>query len=363
MIKSALKVYGFLFLFIPLALSPLLSHTEKELDLKLNKVLEIGRKDLMFASITSVCEDDGSNFYVLDKKEHKVFKFSKDGKLILYFGRKGQGPGDFQQPNQITYSLKGQIVVADDLFNVSFLNADGTFINRIHLDGRLGLGYIGEELFYSWIWRPEDKRQVVVDSENNVVNTFFKISRGSFSVSVPDSSGRLVMFNYAPDEYAPSLLFAHSGRYSAVGVSDRYEILILNEKGETVSTVQREILPGNISKKGKQYFVKDIYEIGKRRGWPKSVIRKIVKIIPGEKNYFDCVLLSKQHVFVFRIREDVSDEEAPVLVDVFTLEGKFQGTARVKIKPIFASEKFMYFVESDEEDNLFLVKMSYKIRS
>lgn len=363
MIKSALKVYGLLFLFIPLALSPLLLHAEKELDLKLNNVLEIGRKDLMFASIVSVCEDDDSNFYVLDRKEHKVFKFSRDGKLILYFGRKGQGPGDFQQPNRITYSLKGHLVVADDLYNVSFLNADGTFINRIHLNGRLALGYIGEELFYSWIWRPEDKRQVVVDSENNVVNTFFKISRGSFSVSAPDSSGRLVMFNYAPDEYAPSLLFAHSGRYSAVAVSDRYEILILNEKGATISTVQRKILPGNISKKEKQYFVKDIDEIGKRRGWPKSVIRKIVKKIPGEKNYFDRVLLSKQHVFVFRIREDVSDEEALVLVDIFTLEGKFKGTARVKIKPIFASEKFMYFVESDEEDNLFLVKMSYEIRS
>lgn len=47
----------------------------------------------------------------------------------------------------------------------------------------------------------------------------------------------------------------------------------------------------------------------------------------------------------------------------FSRGGKFQGTAQIKIKPIFVSERFMYFVESDEEDNLFLVKMSYEIRS
>jgi len=81
-----------------------------------------------------------------------------------------------------------------------------------------------------------------------------------------------------------------------VAVSDRYEILILNEKGETISTVQRKILPDNISKKEKKYFVKDIDEIGKRRGWPKNVIRKILKKIPGKKNYFDRVLLSKQNI-------------------------------------------------------------------
>jgi len=34
LIKSALKVYGLLFLFIPLALSPLLLHAEKELEMK-----------------------------------------------------------------------------------------------------------------------------------------------------------------------------------------------------------------------------------------------------------------------------------------------------------------------------------------
>ena len=93
------------------------------------------------------------------------------------------------------------------------------------------------------------------------------------------------------------------------------------------------------------------------------MIRKILKKIPGKKNYFDRVLLSKQNIFVFRIREDISDEEALVPVDIFTLEGKFKGTAQIKIKPIFVSERFMYFVESDEEDNLFLVKMSYEIRS
>jgi len=355
------KNHGFMFIFVLLALNAWFLHAEKKLDLKLNKVLEIRKENLMFASIASVCEDDESNFYVLDKKEHKIFKFSHDGELALSFGRKGQGPGDFQQPNRITFSLKEQLIVADDLYDVSFLNTEGIFVRRVHLTGRIALGYVGEDLFYAWIWKPEEKSQVMVDRENNIVKTFFTVLKDSFSVSAPDSSGRAVMFNYAPDEYAPSLLFAHSGKYSAVAVSNRYEILILNEKGKTINVVHRNVPPGNISKKEKNYFVKNINEIGRKRGWPKSVTRKIIKKIPGEKNYFDQVMLSQQHVFIFRIREDISNEQSPVQVDIFTINGRFQGTAQLMKKLIFISDKHMYFVQSDEEDNLFLVKMFFQI--
>jgi len=350
------------FLILLLVLNTSLFSLEKTLHLRLSRLLEIGKDNLMFASIASICEDDDSNFYVLDKKEHKVFKFSPEGKLILTFGRKGQGPGDFMQPNRISYSEKGQLVIANELYDVSFLKRDGTFIRRVHLDGRLALGYIGEGLFYSWIWMPEDKRQVIVDDDNTILKTFFKVARDSFSVTAPDSSGRLVMFNYAPDVYAPTLLFAHSKSHSAVAVSNRYEIYILNNKGEITTTVQRNIQPDDIKKEEKKYFVKDINEIEKKRNWPRSVISKIIKKIPKKKNYFDWVLLSEKYVFVFRIRKDISNELVSIPVDIFSIDGQYLGTASIDKKPLFISEKYMYFVQSDDQGNLYLQKMSYQIK-
>jgi hypothetical protein len=65
---------------------------EKSLELKRGEILEIGREDMLFVSITSVCEDKDLNFYVLDSKEHKIFKFSEDGKLMFSTGSSGEIP-------------------------------------------------------------------------------------------------------------------------------------------------------------------------------------------------------------------------------------------------------------------------------
>ena len=49
-------------------------------------------------------------------------------------------------------------------------------------------------------------------------------------------------------------------------------------------------------------------------------------------------------------------------VDLFTLEGRFLGTASLIDKPIYISYKYMYFLKSDEEGNYYLVRMDYKIK-
>jgi hypothetical protein len=352
-----LAAFLFGFLFMNLSLFP----GQKKIKLEIDKILELGKQDLLFGSIASVCEDEDRNFYVLDKSEHQVFKFSPEGKLILTFGQKGQGPGDFQNPHLITCSLQNHVVVADELYNVSFLNPDGTFVKRIHLDGRLGVGFIGENRYYAWIWQPEDQKQVMVDSQNTMVESFYRVPKDLFSVSAPDSSGRLVMFNFARHEYSPSLLFAHFGRYSAVAVGDRYNILILDQEGRILRRIQREIQPERISKQEKKYLINHIEKHSRQMGWPKSVVRKIIKKVPDEKVFFDRILLTEKHVFVFRIKEDIAKDTGQIPVDIFSIQGEFLGTCQVAGKPIFLSDRDMYFDRSDPAGNLYLVKSAYKI--
>jgi len=56
-------------------LLPGITGAEKSLNIKWGIPLEVGRADLLFASIVSICEDEKGNFYLLDRIEHKVFKF------------------------------------------------------------------------------------------------------------------------------------------------------------------------------------------------------------------------------------------------------------------------------------------------
>lgn len=334
---------------------------QEKIELKIEKLFELGKEDLLFGSIASICEDENNNFYVLDRIEHKVLKFSPEGKSIQTFGQKGQGPGDFQNPHSIIYSLDGHIVVADELYNVSFLDQEGTFIERIHLDGRLGVNYIGKNRYYAWIWQPEDQKQVMVDSQNNVIQSFFRVSRDSFSVAAPDESGRLVMFNFARYGFSPSLLFAHFGRYSAIAVGDRYDILVLDEEGRMVRRIQRESQPEKISRREKTYLVNHIEKHANQTGWPNSVNRAIIKKIPREKLYFDRILLTKKHVFVFRIKKDISKEEGPIPVDIFSIRGDFLGSAQIESKPIFLSDEYVYFDRSDPDGNVYLERSTYRI--
>jgi len=349
-----------LFLFFAV-LNIVRAEAANEIALKIGDRVEIGRKDLVFASIASVCEDSDSHFYVLDRMEHKVFKFAHDGELVQTFGQKGQGPGDYQNPHLLAYTLDGQIVVADELYDLSFLDGEGNFIERVHLDGRLEVGFIGKNRFYGWIWGKEDRSQVMVDGQNNILKTFFQVPKSAFSVSAPDESGRRVMFNFSRDAFAPGLEFAHFGRHTALGIGDRYDILILDDMGETVSHIKRDILPDSFSKEEKKYFEKDIREFSKDRGWPGSVVRDLIKKIPDKKIYFDKILLNAKFVFVFRIKEDISEENSPVPVDIFSVEGKFLGSVEMPGKPLHISEKHLYFVRSDEQDNLFLEKTTYRL--
>lgn len=335
---------------------------EETVSIHFGPSLEIGREDFFFGTIDGVCEDEKGNFYVLDRAEHKVSKFSRDGKLLLKFGNRGEGPGDFREPNRISYTAEKNIVVCDDMYFISFFHTDGSFIKRIQLNGKLAPAYIGEDRFYGWVWLPEGQKQVVVDGKNEVIQTFHSIAKDSFSVSIPDSSGRQVMFNYSRYEFVPIFIFTHHQKFSALGISNEYNILILNNEGKIHSRIQRDINPDKFSKKERESLEEDIEAFAKKRGWPDRVARDLKKIIPDTKNYFHFVLLSKSHVFVFRIPSDITKEERSVPVDIFTLQGHFLGRTGLENSPIHISSSNMYFDRSEKDGNVYLVKRNYEIK-
>ncbi|MBN2409443.1 MAG: hypothetical protein JXE07_06870 [Candidatus Aminicenantes bacterium] len=334
---------------------------EKIADLKLGPAQEIGREKMLFASIASVCEDDRLHFYVLDRMEYAVHKFSPEGRRLAKFGRKGQGPGDFQSPGQIVFTSGRELAVLEDLYYVSFLKTDGTFIRRLDLNGRLGLGYIGPDRYYGWVWRPEDQQQLMVDAGNEILRTFHTLAKGLFSVDLPDETGRRVMFNYSHDAYVPRFLYAHGGHVSAIGISDRYEIELLDERGQTVATLRRNLKPPGLSGRERDFLKRELREFAESKGWPERVARELGKKIPSHKNMIRAVRISPRHVFAFRFPADISAERAPSPADVFTPKGEFLGTTEFPDIPLFISAGTAYFVKTDAGGDLYLLRRSYSL--
>jgi hypothetical protein len=334
---------------------------ENHLRIEMGPSLDVGRKDVLFGSISSACEDDQGNFYVLDGKDFKVHKFSAAGRVLQEFGQKGQGPGDFQAPSRIVFTSEGELAVLEDLNFVSFLRTDGSFLRRLDLQGRLGLGYIGPNRYYGWIWRPEDRQQVMVDERNAVVSTFHIQPREAFSVVLPDETGRAVMFNYSSEFYVPGFLFDHARRLSAIGSSALYQLVLLDENGQMIGSIKRDAGAQEITRRERASLERDITEFTKTKGWPERVGRALIKKIPKARNSIRAVRISPRHVFVFRFPSDITREDSPMPVDVFSRKGEFLGQTGLAEVPLLISEKALYFVRSDKDGNVFLARTEYAL--
>ena len=87
----------------------------------------------------------------------RVVKFSKDGKFIKAWGKKGTGPGDFETPHGFAMDSRGRLFVADRGNNrVEIFDQNGTFLDQwtafgqpsglyIDADDRLYVAAIGDK--------------------------------------------------------------------------------------------------------------------------------------------------------------------------------------------------------------------------
>jgi hypothetical protein len=147
-----------------------------------------------------------------------------------------------------------------------------------------------------------------------------------------------------------------------VGISDRYEIALLDESGQPVASIKRDLKTQKFSGKEQAYLERGLQEFAKSKGWPGRVARELGKKIPSFKNMVNAVCISPQHIFVFRFPPDISAENGLLPVDVFTPKGEFLGTAELPEVPLFISESAMYFSPAEVDGNVYLVRQLYSLK-
>jgi len=63
---------------------------------------------------------------------NRILKFTKDGKLIKTWGKRGTGPGEFDQPHALAFDSKGRLYVGDRNNNrIQVFDQDGNFISEM----------------------------------------------------------------------------------------------------------------------------------------------------------------------------------------------------------------------------------------
>lgn len=101
--------------------------------LALEEISEIGisegDENYIFGSINDVEVDKWGNIYILDQKMSRITKFDEKGKFILKFGKKGQGPGEFEFPEAMVLDSERMICVLSS-GKVCEFDENGRFIHQ-----------------------------------------------------------------------------------------------------------------------------------------------------------------------------------------------------------------------------------------
>lgn len=105
------------------------------------KIGELEPKDpnYMFLRPVSVAEDDEGNIYVLDTKDFCVKKFGADGTFLHRFGRRGQGPGEFQHPMTIGVVGRTRLIVSSMSSDFYIFDLDGKYVDHFRLPQYQGI--------------------------------------------------------------------------------------------------------------------------------------------------------------------------------------------------------------------------------
>jgi len=113
-----------------------------------------GPCDVAIAANGDIFVADG---HIADTPVNRIMKFSKDGKFIKAWGKRGTGPGEFDTPHSIAIDSRGRIFVADrSNSRVQIFDQDGKFLDQWKQFGRP-----------SGIYIDRNDHMVVADSQSN----------------------------------------------------------------------------------------------------------------------------------------------------------------------------------------------------
>jgi hypothetical protein len=256
---------------------------------------------------------DGSIF-VSNSRDHNIYKFNADGKLIAKFGKRGQGPGDLEFPGDLSI-LDGKYLVVGEYMScrrISLFRLDGTFhtILKTRYPPRspLALGK-GKVAYIGLSTRMEQKgdsfeminlnRIIIIDAATGqereletITTTINEVKDGTVMIA-RSAAGDLL-----------------------VGLSIRPDIDVYDPDGEKKGIFRLTIDRIPVTKKiTETYQIKQVVTRGGKRT---TITYPLGEFLP----YFCSLTVdSMGNIIVFKMSGD--PETDPIVIQVYSQSGKF----------------------------------------
>ena len=222
--------------------------------LLLEELLTIGDTDdpeLSFSGLDlPFVVDDSGLIYALDMGAGCTKVFDDSGQLINKFGKKGQGPGEFNMPSGIQITPEGNLMI-EDVTNrrLSYYSFQGEHIKDVSTATKLAMVRVliskQGNMFGMQMGMPADAGEGKLFYEFNMLdkelNSLFTLAKIEFPIPIPGSGNKMnIMDMTAPYQFDSkgNILFSRN---------QDYEIKVFNPVGKNIRTIKKNYKPIKIT--------------------------------------------------------------------------------------------------------------------
>jgi len=304
-----------------------------------------GREEEMLYEPREIDADEDGNIYILDRKAIHIKVFDSRGKFVRTIGKKGQGPGEFENPSGIRITPQKEILVCDPRSRrVLFFSVDGQFLRQL-LAGEM------------WMFT-----RAKVDSKGNIVGSHTIMDKVPKTELLKFNAEMEPLFTIAsmpiaryPDfnPYFPFFFYEVTEEDNILwGKTTEYEFRILSPEGKLVKRIVKDYDPEKLTREDREKRAKEIWGDA-----PPSASDVRVKWPKNFPAFQECIMDDRGWLFV-RTYEKTKDPEGSYY-DVFDNEGRYIAKVFLTVRPRLLKAGKLYAIEEDEEG--FLTVKRYRI--
>lgn len=326
-----------------------------------------GREEYMFSRVSDVEADETGRIYVLDSKEANVKVFDRNGDYIRTIGRKGQGPGELQTPNDIYIDTKGRLYISD-VWNdrLSVFNIQGDFLGSSDFEeysvGKI-VGVNNQDeiiLIMNKTSKESGKDFMVFDYLVNVYSPQFTFKESLYSTTIPimqhlTKQGSRLALSVPFQKTLCCTMDSKGNAYLAD--SQEYKIQVFSPDGKLIQQIEKEHEQRKVSKQDVENYFNEHFiqeDENEKKFWLDTV--KEQSKIPEYKPVFHKFFFDQEKLLAVI---EASDKEEDTLVDIFDSKGKYIGRTLINVLPKMWLDNKIYTVEEDEEG--YQVVRRYKV--
>jgi hypothetical protein len=289
-----------------------------------------GTKAPIFQQAWYVAVNEAGEIFVMDQDDSCVKVFSKDGRHVRSIGRRGQGPGEIQNPNTIHLLKDGSLIFEDFYRGLDVFGPGGTFMEFLAAPG-----------FVDVLATPGGRIVARVNA--------FSAGRPGKEIRTYDSALRQkAAFRFVPDEPRdPQVIKPFAGRFCwalmgedtlALSEGSRYEIEVFSLDGRSRRRIRKDHDPVKITPS-------EVDEVRARLRGRSAEIPAAYAAIRG-------LWADDEHRLIVQTYEKAADGRS-LYHDVFDREGRCLAKMAIpeRIRPQVWKDGKMYGLEEDAEGN------------